>query len=351
MRRLAQPLETYVASLRGHGDATLGSMMQKHGVYTGAAAILATALLLTACTGNTTPSNSKVAIGGQPNQDTLALPNGASSEEVIAAALEQLPDLVEQTMQDTGIPGMSVAVVHEGDTVYAEGFGVREAGTDLAVTPDTVFQIASLSKPLSATGVAAAIGHSDGTLNWDTRIHDLLPGFEFSDPLVTEQATIGDAFSHRTGLFTGAGDDLEDIGYERPEILDRLRLQPLDSFRDTYHYSNFGLTVGAEAVANSRDQSWEDLMDELVFTPIGMASSSARHDDYLAQQNRALLHAKIDGEFSPLYDRDPDPQAPAGGARRPRTISRSGCWCCSTTVLHPAQTPHQSPTRTRCARP
>lgn len=288
-------------------------MTQKHGVYARATVILATALLLTACTGNAPPASSGVALGGQPNQDAVALPNGVSAEEVMTAALEQLPELVEQTMQDTGIPGMSVAVVHGGDTVYAEGFGVREAGTDLAVTPDTVFQIASLSKPLSATAVAAAIGHSDGTLDWDTRIHDLLPGFAFSDPLVSEQATIGDAFSHRTGLYTGAGDDLEDIGYDRAETLDRLRLQPLDSFRDTYHYSNFGLTVGAEAVATSRDQSWEDLMDELVFTPIGMTSSSARHDDYLAQQNRALLHAKIDGEFTPRYDRDPDPQAPAGG--------------------------------------
>lgn len=287
--------------------------MQKHGVYTGASVILASALLLTACTGDAPLPSSGVTHGEQPNQDALALPSGASSEEAVAAALEQLPELVEQTMEATGIPGMSVAVVHEGDTVYAEGFGVREAGADPAVTPDTVFQIASLSKPLSATGVAAAIGQSDGTLDWDTRIHDLLPGFAFSDPLVTDQATVGDAFSHRTGLFTGAGDDLEDIGYDRSEILDRLRLQPLDSFRNAYNYSNFGLTVGAEAVATSRDQSWEDLMDELVFTPIGMTYSSARHDDYLAQKNRALLHAKIDGEFTPLYDRDPDPQAPAGG--------------------------------------
>lgn len=288
-------------------------MQRTHAVSSGAAAVLAASMLLTACTGSTAPSDPGVVRGGQPNQDVLALAEGATNEESIAAAVDDLPNLIEQTLQDTGVPGLAVAVVHDGETIYAEGFGVREIGTDLKVTPDTVFQIASLSKPLSATGVAAAIGHSDGALDWNTFIHSLLPDFAFSDPIVTERATVGDAFSHRTGLFTSAGDDLEDIGYERQEILDRLRLQPLDEFRSSYHYSNFGLTVGAEAVAAFRQQSWEDLMDELVFAPIGMASSSARHDDYLAQEDRALLHAKIDGEFVPRYDRDPDPQAPAGG--------------------------------------
>lgn len=288
-------------------------MGKKNSASVGAAAVLAASMLLTACSGDTAHEGSAVLLGDQPNQDVLALPGDVSDERAVAAALEQLPGLVERTLDDTGVPGMAVAVVHGGETVYAEGFGVREAGTELPVTPDTVFQIASLSKPLSATGVAAAIGQSDGALDWDTPIRTLLPGFAFSDPIVTETATVGDAFSHRTGLFTGAGDDLEDIGYDRQTILERLRLQPLDAFRSTYHYSNFGLTVGAEAVAESRQQSWEDLMDELVFDPIGMGSTSARHADFLSHDDRALLHAKVDGEFLPLYDRDPDPQAPAGG--------------------------------------
>lgn len=288
-------------------------MMIRRTTVSGLSLAFAGVVLLTACTGGAAASGSGVVLGTVPNQDVVALSHGESSDAAIAAALDQLPELIEETLHSTQVPGMAVAVAHSGKVVFAAGYGTREVGTDQAVTPDTVFQIASLSKPLSATGVAAAIGQSEGALSWSTPITELLPGFEFSDAFVTQRATIGDAFSHRTGLYTGAGDDLEDLGYEQTEILDRLRLQPLDAFRSSYHYSNFGLTLGATAVAASRDQEWEELMQELVFSLIGMDSTSTEHASYLASENRAVLHALIDGEFTPSYDRDPDPQAPAGG--------------------------------------
>ncbi len=270
------------------------------------------ALLLTGCANLMSPpapETLEIVTGAQPGLDAVALPG--ERDELVASALEQLPALAADALERSGVPGLAIAVVYEDEVVFAEGFGVREAGTDLKVDPDTVFQVASVSKSLSATAVAAAV--SEGDVTWDTPIHDHLPEFAFSDPIVTGLATIGDAFSHRTGLYTGAGDDLEDLGFDRDTILDRLRLQPLDAFRSSYNYSNFGLTVGAEAVATARGQEWAELMQQLVFEPIGMISSSARHDDFLARDDRALLHAYIDGEFVAAYDRDPDPEAPAGG--------------------------------------
>ncbi|WP_053382801.1 serine hydrolase [Leucobacter celer] len=277
-------------------------------------AVTALALLTTGCTSPAEPAEPpriEVGVGDTPGQDVIALPDTLDAQ--IERALVALPGIAEHALEQSGVPGMAVAVVHGDDVLFAEGYGVREIGTDLAVAPDTVFQIASLSKPLSATGVAAAIGESGGALDWETPIHDLLPDFALSDPVVTEHATVGDAFSHRTGLATGAGDDLEDLGYDRAAILDRLDQQPLGAFRTSYHYSNFGLTVGAEAVAASRDEPWEDLMDELVFEPLGMTSTSARHDDFVSHDDRALLHALEGGTFVAAYDRDPDPQSPAGG--------------------------------------
>lgn len=275
--------------------------------------LTALGLALSGCTPAETAAEPTTTVvpGATPNLDVLALPGELEAQ--IAKAVDELPAFAQHALEQSEVPGMAIAVVHGDKTVFAEGFGVLEAGKPGEVTPDTVFQIASLSKPLSATGVSAAIGASDGELSWQTRLEDLLPGFAFSDPAVTEAATIGDAFSHRTGLATGAGDDLEDIGYDRETILERLRLQPLDAFRSSYHYSNFGLTVGAEAVAASRGENWETLMDELVFAPLGMDSTSARHDDYLAHADRARLHALENGEFVAAYDRDPDPQSPAGG--------------------------------------
>lgn len=262
-------------------------------------------------TASSTDPSISVAPGEVPNQDVVALPDDL--EALIDRAIEELPNLAQSALDRSGVPGMAIAVVHGGATVFAEGYGVTEIGTDSQITADTVFQIASVSKSLSATGVAAAIRQAEGVLDWSTPIHELLPDFQFSDPTVTELATIGDAFSHRTGLVTGAGDDLEDLEFDRATILDRLRMQPLEPFRSSYHYSNFGLTIGAEAIAASRGEEWETLMSELVFDPLKMTSTSARHDDYLAHEDRARLHAFEDGEFVAKYDRNPDPQSPAGG--------------------------------------
>ncbi|TKB23534.1 MAG: serine hydrolase, partial [Mesorhizobium sp.] len=94
-----------------------------------------------------------------------------------------------------------------------------------------------------------------------------------------------------------------------------LWMVPLDLFRISYHYANFGTTIGAEAVAHAEKQPWEPLAKSLLFDPLGMRSSSYLHKDFIAAGNdRALLHARVaDNVFKPLYDRDPDQQAPAGG--------------------------------------
>src|SRR4029079_15948876 len=77
---------------------------------------------------------------------------------------------------------------------------------------------------------------------------------------------------------------------------------------------NFGLTAAAEAVAVGAGKSWEDLSDDVLLKPLGMSSSSYRFADYEARPNRATGHILVDGKYQTLYKRDPDPEAPAGGA-------------------------------------
>lgn len=265
---------------------------------------------LTGCTDTSPPATIPVQTQPNPGEDAIALP-AESVSAAVTKAVDALPGLIDAALEQSGVPGLAVAVVHDGEIVYSDGFGVKTAGTDDTVDAQTVFQIASVSKSLSATAVAKAI--TEGAVTWDTPVVEELPGFALSDAYVTRNATIGDYFSHRTGLATGAGDDLEDLGYDRDYIMEHLYLQPLSAFRSTYNYSNFGITVGAEAAAAALDKPWEDAIDELLFEPIGMTSSSARYADFLAQSNRATIHILVDGEFVPLSERDPDPQSPAGG--------------------------------------
>ena len=95
------------------------------------------------------------------------------------------------------------------------------------VDADTVFQLASLSKPLTSTVVAHQVGVN--AIGWDTPIVSKLPWFALSDPVVTQMVTVGDMFSHRSGLPDHAGDMLEDIGHDRRYVLERLRALPAGS--------------------------------------------------------------------------------------------------------------------------
>jgi CubicO group peptidase (beta-lactamase class C family) len=237
-------------------------------------------------------------------------------ENAVENAVAKLDGMAGDLMKKSGIPGLAIAVVHGGKTVYAKGFGVKDvrAADDQKnrVDPDTVFQLASVSKPLSATVVAHQVGTN--AIGWDTPIVSKLPWFALSDPVVSRMVTVGDMFAHRSGLPDHAGDMVEDLGYDRRYVVEHLRQLPLDPFRISYAYTNFGLTAGAEAVAVSANKSWEDLADEVLLRPLAMASTSYRFADYEARPDRAVGHIHVDGRYEPRYVRDADPEAPAGGA-------------------------------------
>lgn len=234
------------------------------------------------------------------------------SPERMATALSKLEALAQGAVEAGAVPGLAIAVVHDDQVIFLKGFGHREAGKPETVDADTVFQIASLSKPVSATVVAALVG--DHVVSWDSRIADVDPAFQLADPYPTSQLTIRDLFSHRSGLPGSAGDDLEDIGYDRATILHRLRfVSPSSSFRAGYSYSNFGLTEGAVAAAMPTGKPWEDIAEEKLYRPLGMTSTSSRHADFLTRANRAALHVRFGSAWAAKVKRDPDAQAPAGG--------------------------------------
>ena len=234
------------------------------------------------------------------------------SDERLGAALSRLTEMAQAVVDGGGAPGLAIAVVHHDKVVYIKGFGFREAGKPERVDGDTVFQIASLSKPVSSTVVAALV--SEGVVDWDSKIADLDPTFRLRDPYPTAELTVRDLFAHRSGLPGSAGNDLEDIGYDRQEVLRRLRLvAPSSSFRAGYSYSNAGLTEGAIAAAKPTGKDWEAIAEEKLYRPLGMASTSSRYADFLSRDNRAALHVKLDGAWSANVKRDPDMQAPAGG--------------------------------------
>lgn len=257
----------------------------------------------------------------QTSLPALALPDPAPPppmtvflpvpDQRIAQAVASLDDLAQDVLTRSGIPGVAIAVVHRGETVYAKGFGTRKAGADQPVDADTVFLLASVSKPVGASVVARQV--DAGVVTWDMPVQQSLPWFRLGDPWISQHVTIGDLYSHRSGLPDHAGDDLEDIGYDRRQVLERLHLLPQKAFRNSYAYTNFGLTAAAEAVATAAGTDWASLSQAALYEPLGMTRTSSRHADYLARDNRALPHIPGADGYVPTDLRQPDPQSPAGG--------------------------------------
>jgi CubicO group peptidase (beta-lactamase class C family) len=236
-----------------------------------------------------------------------------ATKEKVAAAVPRLKEFAAQIADRKQVPGLSIAIVHRDETVLLDGFGVCEMGRTAAVDADTVFQLASVSKPLAATVVAGLVG--DGKVSWDSRIRDIDPGFALQDELAAANVTIRDLFAHRSGLPGHVGDDIEELGFTQGEILHRLRLaKPAYGFRNGYSYSNFGLTEAAVAAARFAGRSWEEACEERLYRPLAMDSTSSRYRDFLNRPNRAALHVRADGEWASFTRRNADAQSPAGGA-------------------------------------
>src|SRR6478736_2789370 len=226
-----------------------------------------------------------------PGADALATVTRAQVE----AAVDDLPQAVEAAVDASGTPGIAVGVVYQGEVLYADGFGVRDIDSGEPVDADTVFALASVSKSIGASVVARAI--DEGYVTWDTPVAEHLDGFTLSDPYVGAHVTIADMYAHRSGLYKHAGDELEEIGYDRATILDRLSLIPLAPWRAAYAYGNFDITAAGESVARAAGEDWADLSERLLYEPLGMTSTSSRYADFESRDNRAVGHMQLDGEW------------------------------------------------------
>lgn len=281
-----------------------------------AAAVGLVAALAVGCTGSDTDTTTTAGRAAAATSPLPTVPPAQPPAQITRAEVEnavsQLDDVVRDAMRRTGVPGVAVGVVHDDKVLYLKGFGLRKAGTKDRIGPDTVFQLASVSKPVASTVVAAAVGEK--TVGWDDPVVDHTPGFALKDPWVTRHVTLADLFSHRSGLPDHAGDLLEDLGYDRSYILDHLRYEPAAPFRAHYAYTNFGLTEAAVAAARAAGTSWEKLSAEKLYRPLGMDSTSSSFADYEKAGNKALLHVKSGNTWRVEHVRDPDAQSPAGGA-------------------------------------
>jgi CubicO group peptidase (beta-lactamase class C family) len=227
-------------------------------------------------------------------------------------SVDELDAFIKQGLKEYGVPGCAVALIKDDKVVLVRGYGVRRSGRDELVDENTLFMIASNTKPFTAAVLATLV--DEGKLGWDDHVIDRLPEFVLPDPYPTRAATIRDLLAHRTGLPPFAGDNLERLGFDRPEILRRIRyLKSTHSFREKAGYSNPGYLAAGMVAARVGNASWEDLVKTRLFHPLGMTHSGVSVKDRDQSNNVAEAHfAKPDGELYVVPWNNHDPMGPAG---------------------------------------
>src|SRR5437764_10258114 len=212
----------------------------------------------------------------------------ASADDPIA----NLDAFITRALKEYQVPGAAVAVVKDGKMILLKGYGVRNVTKPGAVDENTIFQLASITKTL--TGAAAATVVDEGKLDWDKPIFNYLSEFVGYDPYMTRWLTERDLLAQRTGWPEFAGDQLDSFGYDRAEILRRLRfLKPRYSLREVAQYSNPGFFVAGEVAARASGQSWNELVEKRLFAPLEM-SRSGTVIKALEDSNATAAHALVD---------------------------------------------------------
>jgi CubicO group peptidase (beta-lactamase class C family) len=171
-------------------------------------------------------------------------------------------------------PGMGIVVVRDTAVVYLRGFGFADLEARRPFTPQTVFYVASTTKAF--TGLAAAILDLEGTFDLDAPLSRYLPQARLKPPLNPDSITIRQLLSHTHGIAGGPVEmRLAYTGeYRGNEELVAL-LAEHDALPNTdYRYSNLGYNVAALAMDNVTGESWKATLERLIFTPLGMTSTS-----------------------------------------------------------------------------
>jgi CubicO group peptidase (beta-lactamase class C family) len=218
-----------------------------------------------------------------------------------AAPPPDIDDYVARTLQAFDAPGFSLAIVENGKTVHARGYGVRRLGDKARADEHTIFPIGSCTKAFVSAGLAILV--DEGKVSWDDKVADVLPGFRMRDAYTTAHMTVRDLLVHNSGLSLGAGDLLWLGGtdYSRRGLMERLRyIEPQRSFRDGYAYDNVLYVVAGLLVEQLSGMSWETFTEKRILAPLGMKDSTVPFDKALKARNRAQLHARLKGEMRGL---------------------------------------------------
>jgi CubicO group peptidase (beta-lactamase class C family) len=225
---------------------------------------------------------------------------------------------VRDAMAKLGIPGIAIAIVQGGETVYAQGFGTRRVGTDAAVTPRTRFMIGSTTKALTTLMMAKLV--DEGLFAWETPVRNVLPSFALADADLTDKVQMRHTVSASTGMPRRDVDLMFRFRGVHPEdrVAEMKKMLPTTAPGEIFQYSNHLVAAGGYAAAHAFEpalglaEAYAKVMEKSVLKPLGMDDTTVTPRD---GENAAPHGRRVDGgveAIEPQLEELVEAIAPAG---------------------------------------
>ncbi|PQA85463.1 serine hydrolase domain-containing protein [Hyphococcus luteus] len=204
--------------------------------------------------------------------------------------LQKIDQTLERAMATGDFVGLAVAVVRDGETKFLKTYGVTEIDGGAAVTPNTLFRIASLSKGFASSLAGLAV--EEGKLSLDAPAIDFAPDLKLAGG-AEKALTLAELLSHRTGLPPNAYDNLLEAGIAPAKILPRYRkVKPICRVGDCYAYQNVVYDIAGLALAETYHEPYAELVETRLFAPLGMKTASIGFDALTASADWARPHKR-----------------------------------------------------------
>ncbi len=201
----------------------------------------------------------------------------------LSAQADEADDYVRAQMQERHIPGAAIAVVKDGRLIKALGYGMANVELNVPATKDTVFEIGSVSKQITAAGIMLLV--EEGKINLDEKISKYLP----SAPESWNRVTVRNLLTHTSGIksYTGLSGFELTKRLKRDEFIKAIGAYPLEfEPGDQYNYSNSGYNLLGFMIESVTGKSYWDFVRERIFQPLGM-NQTANRDPQFIVPNRA----------------------------------------------------------------
>jgi CubicO group peptidase (beta-lactamase class C family) len=245
----------------------------------------------------------------------LLIPAAASAQTPASAspdALKKIEQAIEAARLKHRVPGASVAIVHNDKIVFSKGFGYRDAARRLPATSNTVYCIGSSTKAF--TGLLAAVAEQEGKLALSDSPSKHLPKFRINDEAINGKITLGDLLSHRSGL-PRTDTTWYSNKFNRDELVEILGwAEPTAKLGQRFQYQNLMFLVASMAVEKVYQQPYDRLLQDRIFGPLGMTSTSSTFEGALPVKELSVGYAPDQPLKSPrpLPRKNIDVVAPAG---------------------------------------